>query len=87
MNTCEIRRHYFNYYILHVAKITHINLSFILESQRPFQMARHKNNKLDANEDFVMFLTSKLITCSLPQSPPLGNPIDLLILHGDLPLG
>jgi hypothetical protein len=33
-------------------------------------MVGHKNYYLDANEDFVMFLTSKLITST---DPPIGT--------------
>jgi hypothetical protein len=41
----------------------HTNLSVILERQRQLQMASHKSYNLNVDEDFVMFLTSKLITC------------------------
>lgn len=41
-------------------------LSSVFEQQRPFQMVSHINNKvLNANEEFVNFLDSKLITCSI----------------------
>ena len=41
----------------------HTNLSFNLEWQRPLQMVSHKCYNINANEDFVMFLTSESITC------------------------
>jgi hypothetical protein len=41
----------------------HTNLSVILERQRQLQMASHKNYNLNVNEDFVIFLTSKLSMC------------------------
>ena len=62
MNICEIRRHHLNYckkYILNQCT----NVSLILEWHRPLQIVSHKNYNLKANEDFVMFMTSKLITC------------------------
>ena len=62
MNTCESRRHYLKYYKIYILN-QHTNLSVILEWQRQFQMVSHKNYNLNVNEDFVMFLTSKLITC------------------------
>jgi hypothetical protein len=42
-----------------------INLGVILEWLRQYQiiMVSHKNNNLNVHEDFVIFLTSKLITC------------------------
>jgi hypothetical protein len=53
---------YLNYYKIHILN-QHTNLSFILEWQRHFQIVGHKNYNLGVNEDFVMFLTSKLMTC------------------------
>ena len=52
-----------------MCSIKHTNLSFIIEQQKPFQMVSHINSKvLNANEDFVIFLTSKLITCFIDGS-------------------
>ena len=62
MNTCESRRHHLKYYKLYIRN-QYTNLSFIIERQRQFQMVSHINDNLSVNEDFVMFLTSKLITC------------------------
>ena len=62
MNTCESRRHYLKYYKIYTLN-QHTNLSFALEWQRQFQMVSHKNYNLNVNEDFAMFLTSKLIMC------------------------
>ena len=60
--TCESRRHYLKHYKIYILN-QHTNFSFFLEWQRHFQMVSHKNSNLNVNEDFVMFLTSKLITC------------------------
>ena len=62
MNTCDSRRHYLNYYKIYKVN-QHIISSFISEWQRHFQIVSHKNYNLNANDDFVMFFTSKLITC------------------------
>ena len=62
INTYESRRHYLNYYKIYILN-QHINFSVTLEWQRHFQMVSHKNYNPNANEDFVMFLTSNLITC------------------------
>ena len=43
--------------------ISLLNLSVILEWQRQYQMVSHKNYNLNVIEDFVNFMTSKLITC------------------------
>ena len=62
MNTCESRRHYLNCHKIYILnQLT--NISFILEWRRPFQMVSHTNYNLNVNEGFIMFLTSKLITC------------------------
>ena len=37
-------------------------MSFILEWQRPLQMVSHKSYNINANEDFILFLTSEVIT-------------------------
>ena len=62
MNTCESRQHYLKYYKMYMLN-QHTNLSVILEWQRQLQMVSHKNYNLNVNEDFVIFLTSKLSTC------------------------
>ena len=61
MNTCENKKipKYYKIYILNL----HTNLSVILEWQRQFQIVSHKNYNLSASEGFVIFLTSKSITC------------------------
>ena len=42
--------------------ISTLHLSVILEWQGQFQMVSHKIHNLYVNKDFVIFLTSKLIT-------------------------
>jgi hypothetical protein len=53
---------YLNYYKIHILNL-HINLSFILEWQKHFQIVGHTSYNLNVNEDFVMFFTTKLMTC------------------------
>ena len=62
MNTCESRQHYLNYYKICILN-QHTNLSAILEWQRRIQIVSHKNYNLSGNEGFVIFSTSKSITC------------------------
>ena len=62
LDTCESRRHYITI-INYTHQNQHTNLRFLLEWQRLFQMVSHKYNNFDANEDFVMSLYSKLVTC------------------------
>ena len=59
--------------------VCEVELSVILEWQKPFQMVSQKNHNLNVNEDFEMFLTSKLITCLLMVSLPEWNPNQLFI--------
>ena len=40
-----------------------MNISFILEWQKTLTIARHIHYSLNTNEDFVLFLASKIITC------------------------
>ena len=40
----------------------HTDFSVILDCQRQFQIVSHKNYNPNVDEDFVMFLTSKLTT-------------------------
>ena len=61
MNTCEISGHYLNYYVIYILNLR-TNLNFVLEWQRLLQVVSHNNHNLSANEDFVIFFTSKLIT-------------------------
>ena len=61
-NTCESRRHYLKCHKIYILN-QHTNLSFIFEWQRQFQIVSHKNYNLIASEGFVIFLTSKSITC------------------------
>jgi hypothetical protein len=68
-NTCEGRWHQLDYYEISDKMKIHINLSVILKWQRPFEMISHIEYNLNANEDFVTFLTSKLITCFIDSFP------------------
>ena len=64
LTTCESRRHYLSYYsVCEYIYIKAHNLSFILGWQRPLQMVSLKSHNINANEDFVILLTSNLITC------------------------
>jgi hypothetical protein len=48
-------------------------------------MVSHTNYNLDANEDFVIFLTSKLIImCSIDGSLREWNPNQLLVYEGEV---
>ena len=62
MNTCESRQHYLKYNKIYILN-QHTNLSVILEWQRQIQIVSHKNYNLSGSEGFVIFLTSKSITC------------------------
>ena len=57
MNTCRNLGLALNY--------THTVVLHLITFERPFQMVSLKNYNLNANEDFVMFLTSKLIICCI----------------------
>ena len=46
---------------------------------KTLSMVSHKNYNLNANEGFVMFLTSKLITCFIDSFTLKRNPNQLLI--------
>ena len=51
MNTCESRRHYLKFYEM-----------YILHQHTTFKCQFTISNGLNVNEDFIIVLTSKLIT-------------------------
>jgi hypothetical protein len=60
MNTCECRRNYLKYHKIYIPH-QHTKFKCHFRIRRQFQMVSHKNYNLNVNEDFVIFLTSKLI--------------------------
>ena len=62
MNTCESRQHHLKHYKIYILN-RHTHSSVISERQRQIQIVSHKNNNLNGSEGFVIFLTSKSITC------------------------
>jgi hypothetical protein len=49
--------------LLHFGHLMNTCTNLPWEWQRQFQMISYKNKNFNVNEDFVMFLISRLITC------------------------